>query len=352
MSDLITLNVSDREVDIHLTRLLAKGQNMRPVMREISHDMRDAVLENFEREGRPNPWKKSRRAAKQGGKTLQHTRRLMKSITPDSSVDTAGVGTNLNMLPSVDNQYIQYHPFKGLKKPFKAEKDRHRERFLSHDEIASLWAALERKDLAMTAGIKVALKLILLTAQRPSEVAGMHASEIEGSWWTIPGARTKNGKSHRVYLSQTALSLIGSIEGRGYLFPSSVGKGGRHITGNALNYALRRNVAVPVVDGDGNPVSLENGMPATENRLGVVEHFTPHDLRRTAATLLAKDKIPFEQRERVLNHSLGKLDKTYNKYDFDEERRNAAETLERRIMLIVSGTGGKVIPISFGKKAA
>lgn len=105
MSDLITLKVQDRDVDSHLAKLLAKGQNMRPVMREISHDMRDAVLENFEREGRPNSWKKSRRAAKQSGKTLQHTRRLMKSITPDSDINTARVGTNL--------KYAAIHHFGG-----------------------------------------------------------------------------------------------------------------------------------------------------------------------------------------------------------------------------------------------
>ena len=105
MSDLISLRIDDRGVDADLARLLAKVGNTRPVMREISHDMRDAVLENFEREGRPSPWKKSRRAAKQGGRTLQHTRRLMKSITPDSSVDTARVGTNL--------KYAAIHHFGG-----------------------------------------------------------------------------------------------------------------------------------------------------------------------------------------------------------------------------------------------
>lgn len=96
VSELISLKVSDREVDSHLARMLAKGENMRPVMREISGDMNDAVLENFEREGRPSPWKKSRRAAKQGGKTLQHTRRLMKSITREYDASHARVGTNLD----------------------------------------------------------------------------------------------------------------------------------------------------------------------------------------------------------------------------------------------------------------
>lgn len=106
MSDLIALKVQDRDVDTHLARMLAKGESMRPVMREISGDMHDAVLENFEHEGRPSPWKKSKRAAKQGGKTLQHTRRLMKSITREYDASRARIGTNLD--------YAAIHHFGGV----------------------------------------------------------------------------------------------------------------------------------------------------------------------------------------------------------------------------------------------
>jgi len=105
MSDLISLKVDDRNADATLARLIAKGENMRPVMREVNGDMYDGVMENFDREGRPSPWKKSRRAAKQGGKTLQHTRRLMKSITRDYDASSARVGTNLD--------YAAIHHFGG-----------------------------------------------------------------------------------------------------------------------------------------------------------------------------------------------------------------------------------------------
>lgn len=106
MSDLITLKVDDRGVYATLARLLGKATAMRPVMREIAGDMHDGVLENFDREGRPSPWKKSRRAAKQGGKTLQHTRRLMKSITRNYDASGARIGTNLD--------YAAIHHFGGV----------------------------------------------------------------------------------------------------------------------------------------------------------------------------------------------------------------------------------------------
>jgi integrase len=245
----------------------------------------------------------------------------------------------------VDNRHIKSNPFKGIKKPVKAEPKR--ERTLSETELKEFWIALERDDLMMSAGVKVVLKLIVLTAQRPGEVAGMHTNEIDGNWWTIPGSRTKNGKTHRVYLTASALSLLADMKNKGYLFPSPV-KAKEVISENALNYALRRNAKAPLSDNEGRPIYKDDGKRATENRLGV-DHFTPHDLRRTAATILAKEKIPFEHRERVLNHTLGKLDAVYNQHDFDDEKQMAAETLGRRIQAILTGAKNNVIPI---KKAA
>jgi hypothetical protein len=66
---------------------------------------------------------------------------------------------------------------------------------------------------------------------------------------------------------------------------------------------------------------------------------------------MAAAKVSFEHRERVLNHSMGQLDKIYNQYDFDDEKQVALETLERKLLSIITGvSAGKVIPI--GRKAA
>ena len=56
--------------------------------------------------------------------------------------------------------------------------------------------------------IKQALRLMLITAQRPGEVIGMHTGEINGDWWTIPSERAKNGKAHRVFLTPCAKGII------------------------------------------------------------------------------------------------------------------------------------------------
>jgi len=54
--------------------------------------------------------------------------------------------------------------------------------------------------------------MILVTAQRPGEVAQMHSDQIKDRWWTIPAEVAKNGREHRVYLTDTAMSLIGNTK--------------------------------------------------------------------------------------------------------------------------------------------
>ena len=80
---------------------------------------------------------------------------------------------------------------------------RDRERVLSDAEIKLLWTKLDP-----------ALKLILLTGQRPGEVAAMQREHIVDGWWQMPGKPqgdwpgTKNGTDHRVALSEPALALV------------------------------------------------------------------------------------------------------------------------------------------------
>jgi hypothetical protein len=95
---------------------------------------------------------------------------------------------------AVERDILPHTPCYGVKPP--APKVA-RERVLTEAEIKTVWNSLD--GCAMSAEIKNALRLILITAQRPGEVMGMHTSEIDGEWWTIPAERAKNKKTHRVY---------------------------------------------------------------------------------------------------------------------------------------------------------
>jgi len=119
---------------------------------------------------------------------------------------------------AVERDILQISPCIGVKMPSPLVI---KDRALSEQEISTLWRALDTCHASDE--IKRALKLILVTGQRPGEVIGMHPREIDGHWWTIPAERSKNKRSHRVYLTKTALELIGP-ECNGYVFPGSSSK--------------------------------------------------------------------------------------------------------------------------------
>lgn len=236
---------------------------------------------------------------------------------------------------AVEEGVLEHSPCVGVKpKAKRTPKDRH----LTQEEIKIFLAQVETS--WMSHEIRRALKLILVTGQRPGEVIGMHRREINGHWWNLPGERTKNGKPHRVYLTKTALELIGKKDG--FIFPSPIpdeinGKEvERPIDTNALAHALRRNFEIPERDEQGLKIIGENGKILTRNHFQI-SHFTPHDLRRTAATHISRIGFPLVV-EKILNHTPRTVTGTvYDQYDYDQEKQRALEAWAREINRIVEG---------------
>ena len=71
-------------------------------------------------------------------------------------------------------------------------------------------------------------------------------------------------------------------------------------------------------------------------RSGVAD-FTPHDLRRTAATLMGERGVRPDVIERVLNHTPAKIARTYNRAAYDAEKRQALAILGDLIESIATG---------------
>lgn len=251
---------------------------------------------------------------------------------------------------AVEKDVLPHTPCTGVKLP---SPKLSRERTLSEAEIKAMWDNLDK--CAMSDEIRRALKLILVTAQRPGEVIGMHSSEIDGQWWTIPAERAKNGKTHRVYLTKTALDLVGPLQvpdkktgemkAKGFIFKTPHTTKEQAMAPQALIVAVARGLAFPVLDEKGNQLYTKEGKPATENRIGI-DHFTPHDLRRTAATFMAEMGTMDEVIDAILNHAKQGVIKVYNQYRYDKEKQAALETWERKFVAITTGKTGNVIPMN------
>lgn len=220
---------------------------------------------------------------------------------------------------AIDQGMLETTPFLGVKRPAPKNK---KDRALSDKEIKTIWVELDTA--AMSDEIRRALKLTLVTGQRPGEVIGMHAHEIADHWWTIPKDKTKNRKAHRVFLTDMALELIGPLESidhktdetrpKGYIFPCPHVSKKKSIQEGAMGHVLRSNL---------------------ESKKIPVAKFTPHDLRRTAVTHLARLKVPLEWRERIVNHLPKELDATYNLYEYDEEKETAMKRWELDLLRIL-----------------
>lgn len=254
----------------------------------------------------------------------------------------------------VERDMLEYTPFTGVKPLAPIVQ---RDRTLSEDEIRALWNT-ELPKASMSPETKRILKLILVTGQRPGEVAGIHAREVDGQWWTIPPERAKNKTAHRVYLTKTALELLGESEG--YFFPSP--KNGlldkndviidTHIDDNAVAYAIRKNLKdyKPRRKIKGETLKM---VKVAEDKKIAIDHFTPHDLRRTAATCLAGIGFSDETIDAVLGHKKTGVVKIYNRHKYDSEKQKALEAWERKLKRITSGKGsGNVISITTAKNKA
>jgi integrase len=220
-------------------------------------------------------------------------------------------------------------PTKELKK---ITPESPRERVISDDEIAALWSAT-----AQGGPLATLVRILLLTGQRRNEVAGIRWSEIKDidgpdPVWIIPAVRTKNGKEHAVPLTSSVIALIRSV-------PRI----------ERADLILTTNGRTPVSGFSRFKAGLDAKMVAELKRIAKERGENPenatdqgwrlHDLRRTAASGMARLGEPVETVEKVLNHTSGTfagIVGVYQRHDFAKEKRRALEKWAAEVERIVS----------------
>jgi integrase len=185
--------------------------------------------------------------------------------------------------------YVTGEPWRGVELPVAGEA---RTRVLTAAELrwvwglAGTWIADER-----TANQGRVLRLLLFLGQRSGEVNGMARAELSADLrtWTIPQARSKNGKEHAVpmppmarQIVQEALAAIPAKQQ--HLF---VGKRGAIARPDDLTHDLADALATHNAD-----------KPEDEQ----IAPFVPHDLRRTVATRLEDMGVAEAIISAMLNH--------------------------------------------------
>jgi integrase len=224
---------------------------------------------------------------------------------------------------AVNRDILQTSPCVAIQAP--AQENR-RDRILTEDEILTFWQWLDTR-ARMAEGTKLALKLQLVTGQRKGEIVSARWDELDlnGKMWTIPPEKAKNGMAHRVPLSEMAIEILETLKelcgDSQWLFPSP--RGDKSITPEAVDHALRR--------------------PGSDD---LVITFVPHDLRRTAASLMTGMGISRLVVSKILNHMERGITAVYDRHSYDKEKRQALEAWGRRLKTIIDGIQeAKVIPM-------
>lgn len=217
------------------------------------------------------------------------------------------------------------NPVRQLERRF---KEHSRDRWLDADEILAMWHDIKGR----TIGASTAMQLVLITAQRPGDVAKMQWSHIQDATWAMPEGYRKAVRGqdvappHDVHLSSLALEILDAVRvyhhehktagRRRYVFPNPDAANG-HILYNALSQAGQRV----------NRALRKAGRSD--------KRWTPHDLRRTASThmtALGHDRLIVDK---VLGHKDPTVAGIYDRHAYWDERTAALDAWAERLRDLV-----------------
>jgi integrase len=269
--------------------------------------------------------------------TSDDVKRLVRGIAKDAPSQANHTLAYLKAMLgwAVGEGLIERNPAIGVAMPaLKTERDR----ALDDDEIGLFWPSCDKIGWPFGS----LFKLLLLTGQRRDEVAQATWSEIdlEKGLWILAGRRTKNGRPHIVHLAPLAVEILEGLprlaSAKGYVF--TTGKAGADVPVNGFTKPPQRLAAA----------MLELRKAEFGEAAALIEHFTLHDLRRSAATGMASLGLAPHVIDKILNHSTGKISgiaAIYNRFEYLPERKAALEAWSRHIESLIRPSSPNVLQI-------
>jgi hypothetical protein len=193
--------------------------------------------------------------------------------------------------------------------PLTKEERRPRDRVLEDHELAAVWRAAERQGYPHGKLIQ----FLLLSALRRKEAAHLSRAEVAADYsqLKLPLVRVKTKVAFTLPLSKAAAAVLRSCPEGEWFFAGS---------------------------RDGQPYwNFARHKTELDRQLNI-PHWTLHDLRRTAATLMVRAGVLPHVVEKVLNHVTPGIAGVYQHHNWLEEKRDALERLARLLAKIVEGS--------------
>ena len=245
---------------------------------------------------------------------------------------------------AVDRDIIEADPTASIRKAKIGGKDVERERVLSENEIRLL--AHQAPTAGLMHSTEAAIWIALSTCCRIGELLNARWEHVDlerGTWW-IPPEVAKNGKAHTIHLSDFSRSQflrVKEINGSTpWCYPDRSGTGAVCDKTVTKQLGDRQRLDKAPMSGRakadyGNKLVLPGG------------RWTPHDLRRTGATIMVSLGVLPEVAERCLNHTEeNKVKRIYQRHSYEVEMREAWGLLGDRLELLTRQDAENVVTLN------
>jgi integrase len=229
---------------------------------------------------------------------------------------------------AVDRDIIEFDPTASLSIAKTTTKPTERDRVLSDDEIRLL--KIKMPDAGFMPSTECAIWIMLSTCCRVGELSKAQWKHIDfqNKTFVIPSENSKNGKNHTIFLSDFALQqfelLAKTRQSDEWLFLN------RTKTSHVCDKSLSKQI-------DGRQNSVIHSNRSTNNTVLTLPNgkWTPHDLRRTGATIMGNLGVQSDVIEKCLNHSQeNKLKRVYQHQKLEAEQAQAWKLLGDRLSIL------------------
>ncbi len=238
---------------------------------------------------------------------------------------------------AVDRGIIEFDPTASIRKNKIGGKDVERDRVLSELEIRAL--ARQLPEAKLLKSTECAIWIALSTLCRIGELSKAKFSDVDFNLktWTIPATNSKNSKAHTIYLSNFALAQFKQLkqiaQSETWIFPNRENSG--HVCDKSITVQITGRQAKTILS---NRTKNSQALVLTGGK------WTPHDLRRTGATIMGNLKVAPDVIEKCLNHTEeNKVKRIYQRQELKSEQAEAWEVLGNHLNLLVNMDNSNVV---------
>lgn len=229
---------------------------------------------------------------------------------------------------AVDRDIIEFDPTASIRKAKIGGKSVERDRVLNEDEIRELYRKLPGAN--MIPSTECAIWIMFSTLCRVGEISKAKWEHINfaAKTWTIPDEHSKNGKPHTIYLSNFALSQFERLakfrESDVWLFQDRT----------KTTHVNEKSISKQINDRQTDRVRSNKSQHKDALKLSGGK-WTPHDLRRTGATIMGNLGILPDVIEKCLNHTeQNKMKRVYQRQELKSEQADAWRKLGERLEIL------------------